>query len=288
MSINELQWNQADISNCLDQMNQGMIALIAFNSNKRPKIIGTAYIVAAYKSYALAITAAHNFAGIRSAQTPNSNHHFSALPEFLGDMQSINLDRTRVRAICHDSKGTEVAPISWAAWDKKSDIGIFLITTQDCGNNFFNSFFSISSPSLSVGDEVALLGYADMQLKEKSRNTKGIQRFIMQKQLLFRSGKITKLHTDGHILCRGKCIETSIPVFSGMSGGPVFKMDNSGKPIMPFGVISSDQEADVSIKNNLTKAGASIIALLDSKVNTINKGVRKFSLDLNSPYIQKQ
>ena len=49
-----------------------------------------------------------------------------------------------------------------------------------------------------------------------------------------------------------------------MSGGPVFLLPESGKDIVPFGLISHDPEDEdtMELKNDRSRAGASIAALL--------------------------
>jgi len=280
MSLKGFEWNQAELGE-YSQMNNGMIVILAFEKNRSPRLIGTAFIISIHDSGAIAVTAAHNFEGVKTAQSPNSTHHPTALPEFLGEVQKINLDRKEVRAICYDLDGVEVAPILWAAWDVKTDVAFFSIAPQDAGPDFFKSCFNITNPPLSIGDEVALLGYADMEVKTSEVNEGGFHRFKMHQRPLLRLGKITQLHNDGHILCRGPCIETSIPVFSGMSGGPVFKMGEEGEFIKPFGIISSDPEAEYEQKNDRSIKGSTIVSLLKVDVKSIINGVQKISIKLD-------
>ena len=49
-----------------------------------------------------------------------------------------------------------------------------------------------------------------------------------------------------------------------MSGGPVFLFPETGEDFVPFGLISHDSEdsAEVELKNDRSRAGNSIVALL--------------------------
>jgi hypothetical protein len=80
---------------------------------------------------------------------------------------------------------------------------------------------------------------------------------------------------DGHILCRGPCIETTIPVFAGMSGGPVFQTSKPGQSMTPFGLVCSDPDEPVALKNDRSRAGSSILSLLSHEITNDTDEERK-------------
>lgn len=284
MSLNGFSWNQAELEG-FDPLNNGIVTLLAFNPLHSPKPIGTAFIVAAYGNSAVAITAAHNFKDVQDKQNSRNKHHSTALPEFLPETTILDLDRKKVRAICFEDGKIEVSVIAWAMIDIKFDIAIFSIILQNNKDTtFFKTAFTLEDTFPNIGDEVSVLGYADMKIPHEKRNGTGQEKFQLARQLILRCGKVTQVHLDGHILCRGPCIETSIPVFHGMSGGPVMILGKSGEPIKPFGLVSTDLETDEEINNDRSVSGSSIIALLKPGVNFDAEGQRIDVLKLNSAY----
>lgn len=281
MSLNGFEWNQAELEN-LSPLNNGLISIIAFTSDRRPMLIGTAFVIGAYGSSAIAVTAAHNFQEILDTQNPHKRHHPTALPEFLPKAEPINLDKKLVRACCMDEGRIEMCVFGWAAWDKKADIAIFSLLTQNRENmSFFKSNFVLEDAVPKVGEEVALIGYADMAVLNEERDGIAYEKFTMKRQLMLRRGLVTHFFPDGHLLCRGPCVETSIPVFSGMSGGLVSRLGIDGEAIKPFGVISSDPYDDQARKYDRSIRGASIIALLGTTFVLNAEGQKQAMLKLN-------
>lgn len=276
-----LAWNQAELEPA-HPLNSGLLSLIAFDSNRRPRPIGTAFIVFAKGDFAIAATAAHNFDGIAQIQQEAKPRcHPSALQEFLPNGEQITLDRQKVRAIYLAGNHLEMCILGWAAWDQKTDICFFSVASQDKSTvpNLFQAELQIDDNLPSIGDEVAVLGFADMTVMQHQRD--GLkEESIISRPLVLRKGFVTQIFPEGHILCRGPCIETTIPVFPGMSGGPVMRLGNFGDPIMPFGIISSDPEVPLEQKNNMLIPGNSIVALLDATVNLGAAGERIVQLKL--------
>ena len=255
-----MHWNQAIIPSGSNPLKDGMVVLISFKSDRTPVLIGVGFIISANGSEAVAITAAHNFDGIKSTQNDKQTHHSSAVPEFVRGLDRIDLDRKKVRVSCFNKNGVHAAVVKWAVWDKQSDIGFMGLGTQEELPEYFQCALQIGEPIIEIGSEVALLGYALQLLESKVEGQE--ESFKYSQQMLFRKGTITNYFPEGHILCRGPCIETSIPVISGMSGGPVFGVVGEGQPIKPFGLISSGPEDENSDPHDRTKPGQSIIALL--------------------------
>ena len=254
------EWNEAEIED-RTMFNMGIISLMAFDPDQSPRLIGTGFVIQANGSSAIAITAAHNFDGVRKVLQPHERHHPTTPREFLGELKSLEIDQTRVRAVCFDGSGVDVSLISWAVWDKRADIAVFAVAHQNNDANFFKGRFLLSDSAPVIGDEVPLIGFADMETSEGLHDGSRPQEFTVKRRLVLRCGRVTDVHPRGHILCKGPCIETSIPVFPGMSGGPAARLGREGA-ILPFGVISSDFSADREDKNLKNTPGSSIVALL--------------------------
>ncbi|BBL75396.1 trypsin-like peptidase domain-containing protein [Methylomagnum ishizawai] len=286
MSLNGFKWNQAELEE-FHPLNDNLVSIISSKENIL-KPIGTGFIVGAYGGFSIAITAAHNFEEVKNIQNPRLRYHSSALSEFIPNLEVINIDKKSLRVFCTNREEVEACIIGWAAWNKKSDIAIFSLHHQDKANSsFFRNELLLDDCIPKVGDEVGLFGYYDMDIKIEKYSNQNLIDFKFKRQLILRCGIIKNIYNEGHILCRGPCIETSIPVFPGMSGGPVAKLGREGEPIKPFGIISSDPEDAHQNKFNRSISGASIVALLGSSINFSLDGQRKAFLKLKDAFFVK-
>jgi hypothetical protein len=261
------EWNEA-LPDGLATLHEGLVSLLTFGPDRSPQLIGTGFIIADYGSHAVGITAAHNFhEGVQRAQVPDPQHNLTALAEFLPGAQVIKLDRKNMRAIYQLGSRVEACVLGFAAWDMQTDLAVFTLSAQDTTDDkLFRCFHRLGHVAPAVGDLVCVAGYGNMETSANERNGDE-QQFTLARRLVLRAGRVKALHMDGHILCRGPCIETTIPVFGGMSGGPVFRVpEHDGQDIVPFGLVSSDPEEPVSVKNDRSRAGASILSLLPLEV----------------------
>jgi len=191
MTLNGFEWNQAELEN-ISPLNNGIISIMAFKPDRSPALIGTAFVIGAYGNSAIAVTAAHNFDGVLNAQNPHRRHHQTALSEFLPKAKPISLDKKLVRACCMDQGRIEMCIFGWAAWDKKADIAIFSVSTQNKNDtSFFQSNFMLENVLPSVGEEIAVIGYAHMEIIDESRNGKGFEKVSFQRKLMLRCGIVT-------------------------------------------------------------------------------------------------
>lgn len=274
------QWNQAELES-LHPLNDALISIIAFDDNRSPIPIGTGFIVAAYPDGAIGCTAAHNFIGVDLVQRPHKWHHPAALREFLPTAQPLDLDRRRLRAVHFSGSTVEMAVFGWAAWDDTSDVAVFSLLPQSpSAQRRFDAVFELDDAVPQVGAEVVALGYEGMAVNHRVQDGQ-FASFGFQRQLLVRAGRITGVYPSGFRLCKGRCVETSIPVFPGMSGGPVMIVGSGDAAMRPFGLISSDPFDDESSKLDRRIAGASIVPLIGARVSTNPAEQRETVLRLN-------
>jgi hypothetical protein len=267
------EWNEAVLQGPdRVELDRGLVSLLAFGRDRSPKLIGTAFISTSYGDHAVAISAAHNFhIGVSVIQNSNSRHHPSALREFLPNAEAIDLDRRNLRALYRNGDRRELCNIGFVAWDRTSDLAILSLHAQGAEDaHLFDSHLKISQMHPKIRDLVGVLGYADMATFKEHREG-DVESATVQRRLVLRAGRVTAIHADGHVFCRCACIETSIPVFSGMSGGPAFLLPEPGAPIVPFGFISHDPDAPDDAKNDRSLAGSSIISLLPYEISN-NEG----------------
>lgn len=84
----------------------------------------------------------------------------------------------------------------------------------------------------------------------------------------------------GYLLCRGPCVETTIPVFGGMSGGSACLYPKPGGKLLSFGVVSSDSDDYTDKKNDRTQTGSSIISLISPESVEAGDGSQLLKLSL--------
>lgn len=257
-----------------------LVTLIAFDQARSSRAIGTGFVIEPRGETAIGCTAAHNFAGIRTHQNPRSAHHPSTPREFL-TFRPVDLAGDAVRALAFGLDGSpEMATIDWAVFDETVDIAFFSMTAQDSrgGADFFQKNFALTDAIPAIGDEVCVFGYRNAQAISRPGETEEFLRLDIRRDLVLRRGRIVE-HHDRHVLSKGPCVETSIPVFPGMSGGPVFALPQGKTPgPQVFGVISSDLESDD--KMDRSQSGSSIVPLLAPKVTTLPNGEWKAVITL--------
>jgi len=282
------EWNEASITQRARFL-EGLVSLIAFGPDRSPKPIGTGFIVAASGNSAIAVTAAHNFSeGIRQVQNPEPGRHPTALAEFLPRGEEISLDRKKVRAIYVAGERVEICVMGFAAWDRTADVAVFALRPQDVNDKtVFKAFHQLGGVAPQVGEVVGLLGFGGMEIGHEYRDGKGFESAMLASRLVLRAGRVKARHEAGHLLCRGPCLETTIPVFPGMSGGPVFCLPEADRPINPFGLISSDPEEPINLKNDRSRAGSSIVSLLPHEIVSDTGEKREIVIELSDAYFAR-
>ncbi len=266
------QWNEAETD---PSFNRGMLTLIAFNDEGAPLGLGTAFVVSHDDRVAVCVTAAHVFTEIRSIQSPPQRYVPSALPEFLPPPRVIDLSRQKIRAMAIEGDRIEALIVDAAIIDEVGDIAVFRVALQDEDvPAFFSAEFEPDDKVPAAGDLVCVLSYGELATYDFETDGVMKRQFKMARRPVLRVGKVIASYPNGHRLCRGPCIETTVPVYSGMSGGPVFSFGNPGAPIRPFGLVCSDPDLDGPVKQDRSQAGSSIIALLPCQVTTNEHGHR--------------
>lgn len=261
----DFHWNEAELGHN-DPLNRGLVSLVAFDRDHSPYPIGTGFIIAAFGAEAVACTAAHNLRTIQRIQDPYPRHHPTALREFLPAGKPLNVDRDAVRALHFDGQ-PEMAVLGWAVSDETSDLAFFSLRAQDTSNTkVFQWELQLTSTIPAVREEIAILGYRHMAASEAPDAESTLRRLNMQRELVLRRGRVAEYHADGHRLCHGPCIETTVPVFPGMSGAPVMPLGSAGAAMTPFGLVCSDPDHENTDKWDRSKPGSSIVSLIMPRV----------------------
>lgn len=282
-----LAWNEivnAEEAPAGERLDRGLLIVFAFHDEKVVPI-GTGFIISSANSRAVAASAAHVFSEIRALQSPPSRSARSALAEFLPPVQQVDIDRRKVRVIIPSAEQTEINFIDGLAFDEATDIALMSLAAQDGSSSVFPQEFLLDDQVPEVGDLVAILSYGNLAL-EATGPTSSDHTLHLAYRPVLRVGKVLSVHREGTRLCRGPCIETSIPVYSGMSGGPVFHFDGGAGPMRVFGVVCSDPDPDpdTAAKQDRSIAGRSIVAVLPTKVEHGPNG-KEFVLRLSDTQV---
>lgn len=241
-----------------DPMNRGLAALFVVKSDGSLQLIGTAFIVGAEGHKASALTAAHCFEGIRRVLDPHPPHHHTALPEFLPLPKDVPLER--VKALHFNGTGFSVCQVLEAYWDNKTDFAALSIAAPPDEPELFHASFWVNNAAPEIGEDIVAVGYGEMEV---SPHPEQPNRGTMSFRLVARCGKVEAVHLDGHYMLKGPHIQTSVSVFSGMSGGIVARLKGSGTRIEPFALIS--HAPDPQPTNNEI-SGQSVAALLKAEL----------------------
>ena len=261
MIPDELFWNQAELPPA-DPLNAGLLSIMVIKSGLTPQLIGTAFLVTAEGKTATAVSAAHCFEGIRQILHPNPQHHASALPEFLPPPKEIDLQQ--VKAVYLKDGNVFMCPIEVSIWDSGTDLAVFTVSAPHGESELFRDFFWIDDQVPTVNEGVAMIGFGEMKvLPDSAEQNKG----IMQRQLLLRVGRVEEVFPEKHYMLKGACIETTIAVFSGMSGGLVTRWNEQNPQIKPFGFISHAPEPQPSYDRS--QSGHSMGAILNAKITPL-------------------
>ena len=264
-SLVGFEWNSAILDG---QGRDALLTVVAFDRHRVPHVIGTAFALNCDGDRAICVTAAHVFAEVRRLQTPEPLHSRSALPEFLPPPREVDIDRRRLRVLCMNKGRPIAAVVEGIAFDERKDIAFFSLGPQSDGQRPMHIESVLADGNIpAVGDVVCVLSLRGQGIAAHSQVDKDAAEFQISRAVDLRCGRVRAYHPEGHRLCKGPCVETTIPVFSGMSGGPAVHYGSEGSRIHAFGLVCSDPDIDGPNKMDRSVAGSSIIALLPVQSN---------------------
>lgn len=258
--LGDFAWNQAEAD---PGFYHGLIAIVTF-TERGPVAVGTGFIISSDGNKATAVTAAHVLSEIRRLQSGEPRHNPTALEMFLPPPKLIDVDRSKLRAMCRDGDKAQLLIVTGLVFDERTDIGILTLATQDAAESTVPLHeFVVGNRVPQVGELICVLSFGDLGTDDFENQGQGFK-FSLSLRPILRTGRVLAYYPDGNRLCKGPCIETSIPVYSGMSGGPAFAFTASGS-IRPIALVCSDPDEDGDQKDDRTHVGASILALLPTR-----------------------
>lgn len=278
-------WNEivsAEAAPPGESLDRGLLIVYVYH-NEAVVPIGTGFVISSADNRAVAASAGHVFSEIRARQAPPSRNHPSALLEFLPPVKPVDVDRSKLRVIVPNASSNKMAYLDGLAFDEAADIALMSISALDGSSAAFPQEYLLDDQVPAVGDLVAILSYGNLALKAEG-STASDHKLNLEYRPVLRVGTVLSVHGEGTRLCRGPCIETSIPVYSGMSGGPVFHFNGGVGPMRVFGVVCSDPDPDTEAKQDRSIAGRSIVAMLPTKVEHGPTG-KTFVLQLSNAQV---
>jgi hypothetical protein len=152
-----------------------------------------------------------------------------------------------------------------AIWDVGTDLAVFRIHAPAERPDLFDTFFWLTDDLPAVGDPVAFIGFGEMHtvFDPETPNSGQISR-----RLVARVGRVEAVYLDGYYMLKGPCIETSVSVYSGMSGGVVARWSPDGD-IEPFAFISHAPEPQPLLERD--KSGHAMGSIINPVHKTIGE-----------------
>jgi hypothetical protein len=122
-----------------------------------------------------------------------------------------------VKAIYVKNNSTvAVCPIEISVWDNNADVAVVKVIAPNPGHSLFEDFFWLTGDIPKVGEEIAMIGYGEMQ-ELVDLDTPNVRK--LKRRLVLRVGRVHAIHSNGLHALKTACVETTIAVYGGMSGG---------------------------------------------------------------------
>ncbi len=281
MLTDGFQWDEFIVDSS-DPVYSGLVSLMAIKDDGIPHLIGTAFIVEARGNRALAISAAHCIEDLRKILHPNPIHHPSALEEFLPPPEELELERLKGIYLFGDKLA--ICSVELAIWDVATDVAGFTLLAPDSEEDLFQARFSLTEDVPDVGDYVAMIGFGELKvIPDENEKGKG----NIEKRIIVRIGRVEEICFDRpQIYVKGPWVKTSIPIFSGMSGGIVSRFTGLGSSIEPFAIISHSPGKGSAYEDETVydraKSGESVGSIIRMNKSSLPQGGYAVSIPLNN------
>lgn len=275
----EFEWNQ--LEDAPREFEEALLTIVARSRDGEMHSVGTGFVVKAWANSALVVTAAHVFAEVQRLQRARGRRsHHTTLPEFSPAPKPIELSLRDLATLTLKAERVIVGVTTGLAFDERGDFAVAQIEAQKGQEaDFPLREFLLDDQLPRVGQLVCVASYAALTCSMKEPD-----RFEVSRKLVVRVGKVLDVFPEGQRLCRGSCFETSIPVYSGMSGSPVFWYEPD-RPLTAIGLVCSDPDLDGPNKDDRRIAGRSLVACLPVERVSGSRGGQqtlKLSLTLTS------
>jgi hypothetical protein len=196
-------------------------------------------------------------------------HNPTTPKEFLPPPEEIDLKQAK--AIYIKDKAVYVCPIEIAIWDSGTDLAVLTVMAPADEPKLFEKFFWIDDTIPSPGDEVLMIGVGEMSQPVSSTGT-------ISRRLVVRVGYVEEIFEGATYLLKSPSVQTSIAVYSGMSGGLVARYLPLAD-IKPFAFISHAPEPQPTLDRSLS--GHSVGSILKAKLTYLENGKQLVEIQVN-------
>lgn len=275
-------WNEAESAIGLELC---LLTIMANDRDGQPHVIGNAFIIDRTDRAAFAMSAAHVFEEIESLHRSPSLHASTALPEFLPVPRPLILNEKSVWAVSTEGERVEALNIIRVAMNKNQDLAIFEVELQNHSYEpFFHGRIGLDPDVPQIGSLVCILGHILEGPRDVMHTANDWTSLQVGRRVVLRTGRVLEHHPNGHRLCKGPCIETSIPVYSGMSGSPAIHYAEEGE-IKAFGIVSTDLDFEGGNKQDRSVEGRSLISLIPCQKIVGSDGECQVSVRLTNIHV---
>ena len=231
------QWNQ--LEDFPDEERNVLATITCMQPRTlEPTQIGSGFVIQSRGNRGLILTAAHVITeGVQVFQNRDTRRraHPTTPRDFLPPKE-LSAATSALRVIIQNGNRVEFCRVGYVVWDEAADLAILAVVPQnESVSDLFEWHMRLGATDPVVGDLVATMGFAEFRTESDAGDPwKG----AITRRPIFRVGKVTCLHPEGAGLIRSPCLETTMPTFSGMSGGPAFLLPSGGSEPLVCGLLS--------------------------------------------------
>ncbi|KJC52189.1 hypothetical protein UP06_03940 [Bradyrhizobium sp. LTSP857] len=180
-----------------------------------------------------------------------------------------------VKAIYMKDSAAYFCDLGVAIWDVGTDLAVFRIHAPPETPDLFDTFFWLSDDIPAVGDPIVFIGFGEMQVTSDQETLHSGQ---IARRLVMRVGLVEAVFPDGYYMLKGPCIETSVSIYSGMSGGAVARWRRDGN-IEPFAFISHAPEPQPLLERD--KSGHAMGSIINAILKMVGEKKQAVGLRIN-------
>jgi len=245
----------------VDSFRGVLIAFLAFDRDRIPRLAGSGFIIATSPQAALVVSAKHVFSeGVLRAQRPAPGHAPSALFIHQKDLDP-SLEPDRLKAIYMGSATATMLNTIHLNYNDSLDLAACVLVPQDNETITQHVAIPLDTGQPSIGAVVHMVSLDGLQVDERippqAQDGKG-QVIVTSRRVSIRVGIVTGLYPAGFRQYKWPCFTTSIPAEPGMSGGFVY-FPRENVPIAACGVVCADNSTEEA-RRNFFQCGESVIA----------------------------